>query len=90
MSSATQKLTWHGLTKMEPQLLALYKEARAVDGSTEHFCANAVWYERFKPRLFHLVGWECRNPALKTQEAWDLAYETIYDALPPCRDCLCL
>ena len=32
----------------------------------------------------------CRNPEIPTQEAWDLAYETIYKALPPCRDCLCL
>lgn len=46
--------------------------------------------ERFKPRLFALVDWECSNPAIRTQEAWDLAYETIYEALPPCRDCLCL
>lgn len=61
-----------------------------MDGRAEHFCANNVWYEHFKPRLFPLVGWECRNPEIRTQEAWDLAYETIYEALPPCRDCLCL
>ena len=90
MSSATRKLTWKRLIKIEPHLLTLYDEAKAVDGSAEHFCANAVWYERFKPRLFSLVGWECSNPEIRTQEAWDLAYETIYEALPPCRDCLCL
>ena len=88
--SSTRKLTWKRLIKIEPRLLALYDEAKAVDGNAEHFCANTVWYERFKPRLFSLVGWECGNPAIRTQEAWDLAYETIYEALPPCRDCLCL
>ena len=90
MGNAIKKLTWNKLIKSEPQLLALYKEAKAVDGRAEHFCANNVWYEHFKPRLFPLVGWECRNPEIRTQEAWDLAYETIYEALPPCRDCLCL
>ena len=62
MGSATQKLTWQKLTKMEPQLLTLYNEAKAVDGSAEHFCANTIWYERFKPRLFPLVGWGVPQP----------------------------
>jgi len=29
------------------------------------------------------------NAVLHTSEAYDLAYETIFDALPNCRNCLC-
>ncbi len=90
MSNATKALTWSRLIDIEPQLLVLYNAAKAVDGSAEHFCANRIWYDRFRNQLYPLVGWECGNPEIATPEAWDLAYSTIYEALPPCRDCLCL
>ena len=84
------ELTWEQLTAVEPRLLDLHNEAKVVDGSDEHFCANRVWYDRFKPRLLRLVGWECDNPKINTERAWDVAYETIYGVLPPCRECSCL
>jgi hypothetical protein len=90
MTHTSEALTWPQLVELEPALLALYQEAQAVDGRDAHFCANQVWYDSFKPRLLALAGWEAREPALRTQEAYDLAYETIYAALPPCRDCQCL
>lgn len=90
MTHAIQALTWPRLGEVEPGLLDLYRAVQAVDGRDAHFCANQVWYDSFRARLLGLVGWEARHPALRTQAAYDLAYETIYAALSPCRDCLCL
>lgn len=87
------KLTWRELVRREPRLAELLREAKAVDDSDPHFCANLVWYGRggLKERLCRLVGWEAEkdDPVLRTPEAYDLAYEKIYNALPDCRDCDC-
>jgi hypothetical protein len=60
------------------------------------FCANANWYgysgPGLKEKLCQLVGWEAKtdDPRLKTNEAYDVAYEAIYEALPDCRGrCSC-
>lgn len=91
--------TWAQLVELEPQLQALLDEATTTDGSGEHFCANRVWYgsarnrNGLKERLCRLVGWDIRRrggPVLLSSEAaYDVAYETIYDALPDCRECGC-
>jgi hypothetical protein len=85
-------MTFEELCELEPGLLTLYRRAKGVkdDRRKRSFCANAVWYGRFKPVLCRLVGWEARNPTLRTSEAYDLAYDTIYAALPDCRNCFCL
>lgn len=86
------------LTLLEPRLLDLYAEASAVkDDKTEpSFCANEVFYgyhglRGFKRRISALVGWdaESNHPALVCSTAYDTAYQTIYEALPDCRDCIC-
>ena len=89
--------TWQQLAQLEPRLEYLLKEAKAVKApSGKSFCANQVWYgsnERssFKVRLIKLVGWnaEKKDPVLNSAEAYDLAYNTVYNALPPCRKCTC-
>jgi hypothetical protein len=43
-----------------------------------------VWYTRLKPRLFNLVGHFARDDRLSSPRVWDLAYQTIYAALPDC------
>src|SRR5262245_44621745 len=101
MESATvgQRLTWEQLVRLEPQLLDLLRRARATPARGKHFCANARWYGygqwRFaglKPHLLRLVGWQRpdKHPVLSSPEAYDLAYETVYEALPNCKDCWCL
>lgn len=93
-------LTFEELCKLEPRLLALYNEVRAVKDNKRKrsFCANAVWYGRgpfdgFKERLCRLVGYSVRHrggdPRLATSAAYDVAYHTIYQALPDCRTCAC-
>jgi hypothetical protein len=85
------RVTWQQLVRREPRLGELLRQARAVRAKGKHFCANAVWYAQFKPRLCRLVGWARRDePILGTMEAYDVAHETVYEALPGCRDCLCL
>ena len=92
-------ITWDELTALEPRLLALLQEAEAIkdDKRKPSFCANAHWYgygghPGIKPRLLELVGWArpYGSAELRGTRAYDVAYETIYDALPDCRgDCSC-
>lgn len=91
-------ITWDELTAIEPRLVDLLKQAQAVDGSPKHFCANNVWYgmttkyPNFREEIYRLVGWESKHgdPRIRTSEAFDEAYRTVYEALPPCKDCICL
>ena len=86
------RTTWEQLVKIEPRLKAILGEAQAVSSDDDpHFCANAVWYAGgLKERLCKLVGWDRKpHPVLGTEEAYDVAYDTCYNALPDCRDCLC-
>lgn len=84
------------LVRQCPALEPLWVEAfwHHQDASAD-FCANAVWYGYFgrlgiKERLLGLVGWEARDPALRTEAAYDVAYDAIYEALPDCRGrCAC-
>lgn len=81
------------LARLQPQLIELYmKMASFMDERNEtKCCANELWYFYGKPRLLPLVGWESRgqHPTLRTMEAYDIAYQTCYDALPDCRNCGC-
>jgi len=86
------------LSKLEPRLAALYEQAKSVrdDGKSQSFCANSIWYgyssnAGLKPRLVELVGHRRKDdPILGTSRAYDIAYRTIYEALPACRGCGCV
>lgn len=88
------------LVELEPGLMDLYREAKRhheVAGS--RFRANAARFgyagyrdRGIKSRLIELVGWyrEGSDPLLETKEAYEIAYEMIYRALPDCRKgCAC-
>ena len=86
------KVTFDELVKLEPKLGSLLEEAKAMKRASPPFCANAVWYgyrgyPGIKPRLIRLVGWNSKNPdsLLHGERAYDVAYQTIYHALPDCR-----
>lgn len=84
-------MTWSEIVKIAPELEELLTFAGWVsDPGGPHFCANRIWYGLFKPRLLEMVGWESKIEMLGTTEAYDLAYEKIYAALPHCRDCGCM
>ncbi len=87
--------TWKWLTGQEPRLRTLERDIRAVrDEGGSYFCANQHWYGRadsgFKGRLYYLVGFMSRNPALRTMGAYDVATEHLYAQLPDCRNCGCM
>lgn len=85
------ELTWSVLVEHEPWLKRLQKTVKDVrDEGGEYFCANEWWYERgFRDQLSLLVGWHARNPRLRSDGAYDLAYDRLYGLLPNCRGCLC-
>jgi hypothetical protein len=87
------RLTFDHLADLEPRLEDLEAAILALRRTRRRgrFCANEVWYRRFKPRLQLLVGWEARGDSvLTTTQAYDTAYEYLYDLLPSCRRCDCL
>jgi hypothetical protein len=86
------KLTWRELVKIEPELGVLLKEIRQVkDLGGPSFCANQIWYSQYKERLCRLAGWEAQkdDPRLRSEAAYDLAYDKLYYTLPDCRNCNC-
>jgi hypothetical protein len=89
-STKNTKPTFDELLALEPRLGILLREAKAYQ-RRKGFCANSVWYGYdgsggLKGRLLMLVGWERRprHEILSTEAAYDVAYETIYHALPDC------
>lgn len=93
------EITWRLLVKLEPGLNELYKEAKSIKPEPgKVFCANVVWYAEspggrdMKQRLCRLVGWDRRGDGiLGTSEAYDVAYDKIYSALPDCQGkCGCI
>lgn len=91
---------WNELVKIEPRLLDLADEAMAYKKAShgkKYVCANDRWYgygewkgRGIKERLIYLVGWLSCRPELKTMEAYDVAYQHIYNLLPACQDCACM
>jgi hypothetical protein len=89
-----EDLTWEDLAQVEPRLLALLKEIAAAGAASPRFCSVSAWHgfggrQGFKMRLWYLAGSGARNPALRSREAYDVAFETLYGALPDCRGCGC-
>ncbi len=88
------KYSWDELVTLEPRLDLLLKEAQSVkdDKTKDVFCANRIWYgdgsrNGLKQKMSKLVGWfsEKDDPILRSPAAYNLAYDTIYNALPDCR-----
>jgi len=85
-------LTFADMAVMEPELQELLDEAKRVSVD-RRFCRNHAWYsylnepDRFKNRMLKLVGFNSQSkaPLMHTSEAYDLAYKTIYEVLPPCQ-----
>ena len=92
------EMTWRNLVTCEPELGQLLNEVRRIkdDKRKPGFCANACWYgwgeaePSLKDRKVSLVGWRARHEVLRTSAAYDLAYKTLYGALPDCRNCACV
>ena len=92
-------MTFEDLVSLEPRLGDLLGRATAVEDDLENswFCANSVFVgmreqPSFARELRGLVGfYAAADPrsVLRSREAYDVAYKTVYYALPECRDCAC-
>lgn len=85
------KAKFDAIAKIEPLLADMHERISAVkdEGGTS-FCANAAWYGEFKPLLVQLVGFDGSKRELRSKGAYELAYDTLYSALPSCRNCACM
>lgn len=84
--------TFNDLCEIEPGLVELRDRAASIkdDGTSPAFCANHYWYnDGLRLQLSGLVGWGARNPAIKDDSSYDVAYQAIYAVLPNCRNCIC-
>ena len=74
----TKRVTWKQLKKLEPLLGVLEQQA-----ATFRYVTGNSFYKHLKRPVCDLVGWRRReddcDPILKTSEAYDVAYHTIYD-----------
>lgn len=62
---------WNALCAIEPQLHSLVPQAdRGGDWND---------WEAIKRGLHHLAGWEARRRQLRTQEAYNTAYDYLFD-----------
>ena len=86
----TSPTTWQAIRRLEPAIAKLEADVRQhtrTSRNGKRYCANRHWYAPFgfKERLCHLVGFQARNPALRTMAAYDLVYRKLYRLLPDCR-----
>jgi hypothetical protein len=90
---AERTITWEEITQIEPALITLFNKCCEVkDPGSGSFCANELWYRPggFKEQLCSLVGWNALklDDRLCSSQAYEIAYEKCYNALPACRECL--
>jgi hypothetical protein len=88
MYAEQTELTFKFLTALEPRLRELADDCRrywlsheADDRETER-----VWYLRFKPAMSRLVGFGCDTPELMTSQAYDTAYQALFNILTTGRE----
>ena len=80
------------LAAIEPALGRLLQQAQDLNDTARpsDWCASDAITGKYSSRLESLAGWYARNPGLRTEAAYDIAVQVIYDALPPCGpDCRC-
>lgn len=94
------RITWEELVAHEPGLNDLLIEARSVRPQDNgYFCQDDHWHGgswlsgslQLKKRLHRLVGFGAtqHDGFMNTCEAWDVAMETLLEAMPPCSKCGC-
>jgi hypothetical protein len=87
------KKNFERMCELEPRLKALLQEAQMEKHRRNpNFCRNELWYA--VPREYGYVGLKfllqqfvdsfSSHEELRDFAAYDVAYHTIHDALPPC------
>lgn len=89
------RITFDRICELDPEVRRLLEYAKRAGIGDKHFDGIAAWFGEFgyeqyslKQRLCDLVGWSRhRDPVeLQSSEAYDVAYKTIFDAMPPDRE----
>jgi hypothetical protein len=92
---SSSRITFDRICELDHEVRVLFEDAKRAGDEDKYFDGIAAWfgehgYERysFKQRLCDLVGWSRhREPVeLQSSEAYDVAYKTIFDAMPPDRE----
>jgi hypothetical protein len=89
-------MDWEDMVKIEPALARLLKDVEAADRhGIRAFCGVTAWHGSggrlgLKMRMYQLAGFGSSNAGLRTREAYEVALEKLYNALPPCRGCACV
>lgn len=87
-------LTWESLVECEPLLAELRQDVERVkDDGGDSFCNSRVWFlDGYKERMVGLVGWYSESPyeVMRTDDAYETTYQTLYAIFPACRNCFCL
>lgn len=89
---STEKLsTFDQILVLDPSLICLLRRAQSCNQGN---CANAAWYgpDGIRAEMTRVIGHRrTHGPSeLKTSAAYDVAYKTLYAALPDCKGCGCL
>ncbi len=71
----------HRVLEIEPRLKPLVEAAKKQKNEPGYNRIHA--YERLKQQAETLVGWQVKNPQLKTSKSFDAVVRTIGDLLPP-------
>lgn len=83
MNEPGPRPTFDELCQIEPRLKQLALDAEARRRKNKYSVSVTLWFQLFRPRLGALAGFGARNPALRTQKAYDAAYDAIYQMLLP-------
>jgi hypothetical protein len=90
LTSMLVEPTWEEMVAVEPGLARLMLDVQDVydDRDRRSFCSHG-YRLKFQARLQRLAGFQARNPALRSVDAYETALAVILAALPECRNCAC-
>lgn len=82
--STDRPVTWPRMIAADPRLAEL--EGIIRSWPMEFECSVILWINRFKPQMETLVGWSRpdSHPLLSSNEAYERAYNHLYDPMPGC------
>lgn len=84
---------WDTLIAEQPQLSLLLGIAESYSKRSRNFCANRIFQRLLKPFIYKMVGWGAPKESselMRSSEAYMIASNKIFSALPNCKNCGCL
>ncbi len=90
--TATRSLSFEDLCRIEPRLRTLAEDLRKARAELDlemlaegEDCLRAqdLWFQKFKPRMLKLVGWDAVNAPqeLRDSDAYEVAYRALVDII---------